>query len=209
MDCPVNLTSLPAATLTSNTSVTSRAPGSPRSSPSALPTLLYHLSKRPPLLPKWLPKGPDASLGSALTPRSTLSPPSLIRCHRRDFLTTWTSQNPSKSLQKWGLRGRKASRQEPSHVLSGVSASPFPMSPSLPRLRPSSLFPLSNGHCWLKQNRPQGDPPHPPQGQTQGLSRELRVPSWKGGRVKVTKVTYPGGRGRSEEGEASSWEQGR
>lgn len=64
-------------------------------------------------------------------------------------------------------------------MLYGVPASPFPMSHSLPRLRPSSLFLLSNGHCWPKQNWPQGDPPHPPQGQTQGPPGSSGFPAGK------------------------------
>lgn len=39
-------------------------------------------------------------------------------------------------------------------------------------------------------------------------SWEFGAPGWVRGRVKVTEVTYPGGQGRSEEGEASSWGRG-
>lgn len=42
-----------------------------------------------------------------------------------------------------------------------------------------------------------------------GASGELGVPSWGGAKSRVMKITYPGGKGGSEEGETSSSGEGR
>lgn len=67
---------------------------------------------------------------------------------------------------------------------------PQPTPPLCPPGRLQGIPPtrtLPNDQCWLKQDWPQDDPPHPPR------AREFGAPGWVRGRVKVTEVTYPGG----------------
>lgn len=67
------------------------------------------------------------------------------------------------------------------------------------------LSPLSAGWCQLSSGRTGlGMTYHTLPGPGSGSSRELRAPRWGGGKMKVTKVTYPGDKGGPEEGEASS-----
>lgn len=90
----------------------------------------------------------------------------------------------------------------------GSLPAPFPCPPAyldcvLPPSSPSPMVTAGSSRTDLRVTH------HIlPRARLRGL-QGAQVPSWKGGRVKVTKVTYPGGKGRSEEGEAASWGQER
>lgn len=163
---------------------------SPRSRHCGRPLLPSSGSRVTPTRPRRLPTGRSSPLLAAPCP-----PLGFVTTGLPQFLQILPEMEARVGDGEW-VAGAPC-------VLSGVPASPFLMSPGPPRLHPPR--PPRNGQCWLQQDWPQDDPPHPPQGQAQGL-QEFGVPAgsgegWRSQRSLTQKAQEGQKRGRLHPGE--------